>query len=155
MADPLSIFLSTLAIITAASQSVKGLFAIIKSIKGASSEILFISRDLQAFQSVIFSLRSILEDEDTAAIIAGDCVMLEATTNLDGPLESCQILLDKMLTTASRRLEPQSSGKRLQIVARNLRWGLFTRRELKNLRRSLQEAKHTLSSALAIVAMFV
>ena len=82
MADPLSIGGVAIAVVTAALQSANVLSEIIKSIKDGPKEISGIRRDLEAFQNLVFSLETALEDGGIQRRIIQDTTLEALVGNL-------------------------------------------------------------------------
>ena len=153
MADPLTIFATSLALLTTVVQSSNAFLEITGSVKSAPAEILSISQDVKAFQAVVLSLQTILEDGEIATQIAEDRVLLNVIQTMDSPLRSCSSLVSQLIVKTRDRTTPDTNGTGIRIVAKNLEWGLFTRHEVTRLRGLLSDSKSTLNSARGAVTM--
>ena len=154
MADPLSIFTATLAVATAVLSSTNELVTVVRSIKDAPAEVNRVFQDVQAFHSAIVSLQNIMNSEDALKIAADDATMLGTLRGLEVPLHNCEVLIQKLLRKTKDRRYASSDTPKAR-VARNLKWGLFTKREVRELRASLQDARFTLNHAKSNMTMFV
>ena len=149
--DPLSIIAGVASIATAAIQSSKALYELVDDIKGGPEEIKSISRDAQAFYSVIFSLRLALADEDVCNVIRDDTALVQMIENLQRPLSNCQVVLGQIMVKLQGRLKSRPGGKGYRMSALGLMWGLFTKGEVRELIRKLDATKATLDTALSAV----
>lgn len=154
MADPLSIFASVLAIAGAAIQSSKALFELVDDIREGPEEIRSISRDAHSFYSVVFSLNTTLGDAKIREIISGDDAMLEMIGNLTSPLSNCEAVLAKLMIKMQKQLRLGSDGRDNRMRLTNVKWGLFTKSEVRGLQLRLEAAKSTLNSALNGISMY-
>lgn len=148
MADPLSIIAGVAGIATAALQSSKALFELINDIQGCSEEIKAVSRDVHAFYSIKYALNAILKEEAVRDAIGGDQAIIEMIRNLSGPLSNCQAVLGELMLKVQTQLGADSDGKRSRMSSANLKWGMFTKGEVRTLQSRLEATKATLNSAL-------
>ena len=155
MADPLSVFTASLAIVTAAIQSAKDLVTAIQSTRTAPGEVAHICQDIQAFQSALSSFQAILKDKDIIRTVSQDAEMLNMTGNLAIPIQHCERLISDLLKKTRDRLQPNPDGQSFRVVVKNLKWALFTKREVKELRAFLEDAKSTLNYARGAITMCV
>lgn len=90
--DPLSIVTAVISIIAAVTQSSKALFKLIEGVTEAPQEILSIAIDLHGLNSIVLSLRAILQEENIRDAIWGDesTLMIIKTWNiLLGTVKHC------------------------------------------------------------------
>ncbi len=153
MADPLSIITGIAGIATAAHQSSKALFELIKDVKGYSEEIKAVSRDVHAFYSITYSLNVMLKEEVIIDAIGGDEAMLEMIMNLSNPLSNCRTVLGELMLKLQKHLKA-ASDENCRMTSTSLKWGLFTKGEVKTLQSRLETAKATLNTALNSLATY-
>lgn len=153
MADPLSIFASVLAIASTVIQSSKALFELVDDIREGPEEIRSISRDAHSFYSVVFSLNTTLGDARIREIISDDDALLDMISNLKSPLSNCEAVLAKlMIKMQTLRLGPESRGDRMRLAS--VKWGLFSKSEVRGLQLRLEAAKSTLNSVLNGISVY-
>ena len=70
MADPLSIVAGVVGIATAAVQSSKTLFDLIKDIRGAPAEVKAISRDVYVFASIVLTMSATVKKTSSEVALA-------------------------------------------------------------------------------------
>ncbi len=146
MADPLSVIAGVAGIANAALQSSKALSELINDIKGCSEEIKAVSRDVHAFHSITYSLNVILKEEAVRDAIGGDQAIVEMIRNLSGPLSNCQAVLGELMLKVQTQLRADSDGKRSRMGSANLKWGMFTKGDVRTLRYSLALKQRRLPS---------
>lgn len=151
MAEPLSIIASVTGIATAALQSSKALLELVNDIKGSSEEINAISRDVHAFYAITYTLNTTLKEKVIIDAVGYDEAILEMIKNLSDPLSNCQAVLGELMLKIQRNLKAGSDGKGCRM---NLKWGLFTKGEVKPLQSRLEAAKATLNGALDALATY-
>ena len=149
MAEPLSIFSGIVGISAAAIKASKEVFELVDAVRGGPEEIRSISRDLHAFYSVVFSLNVSFKQKDVRDVISSDEAMVEMIGNLIGPLENCQIVLGALM------VKIQKCDKWARMSLTSLKWGLFTKSEVRDLQVRLEATKSTLISALDTITMYV
>lgn len=154
MSDPLSVFTASLTVAAAAMQSAKDLVDVIKSTRSAPEEMAHITQDIEAFQSAISSFQAILRVEDIVRTVSQDAAMFDLIRNLAIPVQHCERLIRELLQKTRSRLQPNADGLSFRVVTKNLKWGLFTKREVTELRGLLQDAKSTLSFARETIMMY-
>ena len=148
--DPLSTIAGVAGISAAAMQSVKSLFDLVDSVKGATEEMRAVSRDVHAFYSIVFSLNVTLKEEDIKGVVSGDKAMVEMIGNLKKPLDNCRAVLGELMVKVQKRISVDK-GPRMNMA--KVKWGLFTKKEVRDLQLRLEATKSTLHSALnAVIA---
>ena len=155
MADPLSIFASVLALASAAVQSSKAIFELVDDIREGPEEIRSISRDAHSFYSVVFSLNAALGDARIRETISGDDAMLQMISNLTSPLSNCEAVLARLMIKMQKQLKLGSDGRGDRMRLTSVKWGLFTKSEVRGLQQRLEAAKSTLNGALNGISMYV
>lgn len=153
MADPLSVIGGILTIAGAAIQVSKTLFELVDDIRECPEEIRSISRDTHSFYSVVFSLNITLGDNRIREIISSDYAMLDMISNLKGPLSNCEAILAKLMIKI-RTLKLSSEGRGDWIRLTNVKWGLFSKSEVRGLQLRLEAAKSTLNSVLNGISVY-
>lgn len=153
MADPLSIIGGILTIAGAAIQASRTLFELVDDIRECPEEIRSISRDAHSFYSVVFSLNTTLADARIREIISNDHAMLDMIGNLKSPLSNCEAILAKlMIKMRASRLGSEGIADRMRLT--NVKWGLFTKSEVRGLQLRLEAAKSTLNSVLNGISVY-
>ena len=153
--DPLAILATAIGIGTVTAQSAMILIKAVKIIKGAQAEIKAISRDVQAFYAVVFSLNTLLKDDEVNNAISRDAAIVEMIENLTNPLQNCQSLLTEIMMKLRKQCKLRGENKHRQIQVTTIKWGLCTKGELKDLQLHLEATKSTLCSALSVISMCV
>ena len=154
MADPLSIVASVLAIATAAVQSSKALFELVDDIRGGHEEIKSISKDAHSFHSIIHSFSITLKNASIREIISDDDGMLEMIKDLESPLFNCEEALSELMVKLQKRLKLDTDRRGLSRSIVNVKWGLFTKSEVRRLQLRLEAAKSTLNSAMSAISVY-
>ena len=143
------IIASIAGIATAAIVTSKKLYELVDDVKEGPEEIGHIARDAHAFYSIVFSLQLALKEEDIRSIVRDDAAILQMIQNLQRPLTNCETVLGKIRAKIERHLKPHPRGFRMSSI--DLKWGLITKSEIKDLLRKLEATKSTLDNALAAV----
>ena len=94
MADPFSIARTVITVVVAALQSANILSEILTSIEEGPEEVSRICRDLHAFQLLVFSLETALEDGDIQLRIFQDNLLETLVANLKDPLLNCSLTME-------------------------------------------------------------
>lgn len=153
MADPLSVIGGVLTIAGAAIQASRTLFELVDDIREAPEEIRSISRDAHSFYSVVFSLNTTLRDIRIRDIISDDHAMLVMIDNLKCPLSNCEALLAQlMIKMQTLKLGSEGRGDRMRLTY--VKWGLFSKSEVRGLQLRLEAAKSTLNSVLNGISVY-
>ena len=152
MTDPLSISVASLTLVSAAIASSRELIELINSMRLAPNEITTMSRDLQAFQTVLLSMEAVLRDLTKANIVVQDPTIINMIQTLDAPMENCRRLVSQV-TTRIKSAQNTGRNSRFRTLPQLFRWELYVKHEVRELRRYLQESKSTLSTANGIVTL--
>ena len=104
--DPLSILAGVLGVTAITAESAKRLCELLDTIRTAPEEIKNISRDTQAFYSILFSLESSLRDAEVTAVIAKDEALTALVGNLEEPLKSCTKVLGQLMVKMQGFVRP-------------------------------------------------
>ena len=154
MADPFSIIAGVLSIATVVVQSSQALSVLINNVKSAPGEIKAVAQDVHAFRSVVSSLKVTLEQTGAQDVVSTDPALVETLANLLPPLNNCEQALQNLMLKLQRG-PGFTGGSTFRATALHLKWGISTRREVKNLQLRLEATKSTLSAALEAVTMYV
>ena len=146
--DPISVFASVIAIATATIQTSSQFYALVNSVKNCSEDIHSISRDVQGLHSIICSLHALVTDAEMRQIISSDDSIVQMIENLQVTLDSRQELLRQLASKLTKSMGSVSSGKQPWLSRANVKWGLYTKTEVKNLQLRLEAVKSTLGTAL-------
>ena len=155
MTDLLSIIAGVLAIATATIQSSKRICELVSDIRECPKEIAAITRNAQAFCTVLSSLSALLRDDDVKEIISGDDIMFDMIENLKDPLEHCRLVLEGLTVKIQKHTKPNVNGKGFRLNAAYLKWGILTKGEIKDLQLRLESTKSTLNGALDALTTYV
>ncbi|KAL8828437.1 MAG: hypothetical protein Q9170_006602, partial [Blastenia crenularia] len=147
--DPLSVIAGVLGIVSVAAKSSKSLYELIDAVRSAPNEIKNISRDTQAFYSIIFSLESSLKDSKVAAAIADDEALTALVGNLREPLVNCASMLGQLMVKIQGFIRPLD-GERWRFSSNDLRWW-YGKREVVELTGRVEAMKATLNTGLTAV----
>lgn len=104
--DPLSILAGVLGVTAITAESAKRLCELLDAVRSAPNEIKNISRDTQAFYSILFSLESSLRDAEVTAVIARDENLTALVGNLEGPLKNCRSVLGQLMVKIQGFVRP-------------------------------------------------
>ena len=151
MADPVSMLGAVWAVTVTVLNSTQELIKLIRSVRGAPEDMIFISQDLQAFKSVLLSVQAIVTEMKTTKTSRKLHCRPDIVQNLIEALENSSNLISRLVLKTQNRIEPTAESGRFQIIPKNLKWGLFTKQEAKNLRDFLDSAKTTLNNSLTIL----
>ena len=154
MADPLSIIAGVITIATVLVQSSKALSKLIDNIKGAPGVVKAVACDVHTFRSIISSLKFALEERDIKDAVSIDTALVEMIGSLLNPLSNCEEALQNLIFKIQSRLECSESNA-FRATVLNLKWGLFVKKEVKDLESRLEATKSTLDTALDIIAVYV
>ena len=149
MADPVSVVAGVLGITNSVVQASLNLTRILSEIKEAPKAITTISKDVEAFTSILKSLQIALSDEDIRHTIKTYQNISEfVANNLTISLQNCQSVLDQ-LNSKIQSLKVTSRSRKSWASPENIKWGLKTKGEVRDLQLQLEFTKSTLNSALS------
>lgn len=154
MADPISIIAGVISIATVVVQSSKALSKLIDNVKETPQEIRAVARDVHAFRSIVSSLKIALEERDVKDAVSRDTALVEMIGNLSHPLTNCEEALQSLVTKIQRGFDG-SEGSTFRKSARSLKWGMFAKTEIKDVRSRLEATKSTLNTALETITMYI
>lgn len=149
MAEPLSVFASILAIVTAGIQSSRALVEITKDINTGSEEIKSISRDAQSVHYTICALRAALRLIETKKMNLQDDIVVQMITSLISPLSGCETTLAELASKLQKvsKYNSRDFEKRTNFIG--FRWAFFIKHDVKDLQVRLESQKSTLNTALS------
>ncbi|KAL9601010.1 MAG: hypothetical protein Q9219_002832 [cf. Caloplaca sp. 3 TL-2023] len=147
--DPLSVIASVLGIVSVTVESSKALFELIDTVRSAPNEIQNISRDTQAFYSVIFSLEASLKEPRVATAIAEDLGLTALVENLREPLGNCTNALGQLMVKIQAFIRPLD-GERKRFSGNDLKW-YWGRREIVDLAARVEATKATLNMGFTAI----
>ena len=153
MLDPLSIIGGVIAVATAGIQSSREILKLVDNMRSCPDDIVAVSSDVQAFYSVVLTLRTMLEDDAIHAIMCDDAHIIAMMENLTRPLGSCEAVLKQLTVKINNSLKSDDRNK-FRISSRKVKWGLFTKAEVKRLQLRLEATKSTLNSALDSITTY-
>ena len=136
-----------LSIITAAIQSSKVLIGLVDSFRGGPEEIRAISKDVQAFHSVISSINVTLTDKDIKTLINSDEALTQMVRNLEDPIRNCNAALGDLRLKVQKLLKPDRRDSGFRTNFTGIRWSLVTKGEMRRLHERLEATKSTLNNA--------
>ena len=102
MADLVSLVLGVVAFTTQAVQSTKALIDLIADIRGAPGSIKAICKEVYAFYDVLFSLNTVLKDQDVQMTISGNKTLIETVESLTKSINNCQVILEQLSVKLER-----------------------------------------------------
>ena len=150
MAEPLSSIGSFLGILSSLLTISQAVIEIVDDVRNASHEIRCLSRDINAFFSLIRSLDISLREQDVRDIVESDEAILYQIHILEESLRNCRDVLTKLM------VKHEEFKKKWGCMGfRNLRWAIFTKGEVRSLQLPLEIMKSTLNAALNAVTMCV
>ena len=152
--DPLSIVAGVGAVATLAAQSATFFAQILKSINGAPAEVKTISRDVHAFYAVVFSLNTLLKDDEVMSAISTDASMVALVGSLATPLENSQALLTEIMMKMNKHHKARGGLQTRKLTKINLNWALYNKKEIRDLQLQLEATKSTLNTALSVISMY-
>ncbi|KAL8867528.1 MAG: hypothetical protein Q9174_005609, partial [Haloplaca sp. 1 TL-2023] len=152
MADPLSGIAGVVGIATAAIRSSKALFDLVNDTKRAPTEIKAIARDVYAFASIVLSVSATLKRDIVRGSYGDDESVAEAIGNIRLPLSNCHTVLEDLIAGLQKGSKLSSVANKSQRAFINLKWAVFTKNEIKELRDRLEAAKSTLDVALSVIS---
>ena len=155
MADLFSIIAGVVGIATAAVQFSKTLFDLMKDIRGAPAEVKAISRDVYAFACIVLTVSATVEQDVLRGYLSDDGSIVLTIGNLRLPLSNCQAVLEELIAKLQKgsRLSVVNNGSRRAFI--NLKWVIFTKNEVKELRSRLEDTKSTLAVALSAISYVI
>ena len=148
MAERFSIFASVLAITSAAIKSSINLFEIANGIKTGSKEIEAISRDAKSIYCTISSLHATLRNGKIRAGNFEDDAMLEMIKSLAPPLSNCETVLADLVFKMQKLLKLNTKDVGDWTGVTSVKWVLYKKNEIKDVRLRLEAAKSTLNTAM-------
>ncbi|KAL8930145.1 MAG: hypothetical protein Q9208_000762 [Pyrenodesmia sp. 3 TL-2023] len=151
MADPISIIAGVISIATVVVQSSKALSKLIDNVKETPQEIRAVARDVHAFRSIL-SLKIALEETDVKNAVSRDTALVEMIGNLSHPLTNCEGALQSLMTKIQRGFDA-SEASTFRKSAQSLKWAMFAKTEIKDVRSRLEATKSTLNTALETITM--
>ena len=149
--DPFSVIAGVIGIATTGVQASKKAYELFDNIKNGPEEIHTISSDSFALYSVINSLELALQNEDLRNLVCEDEEMMQAVENLKRPLDNCSGILEQLMEKIISRLKSQPDGKGYRMSTFDLKWGMFTKNEVKNIMRRLDSNKATLNAGMSAI----
>lgn len=153
MADPVSLVLGVLGFAIQAVQSSKALLELVADIRGAPGNIKAIYKKVYAFYDVVFSLNTVLRDEDVQTTIRSNKTLIETVESLTKPIKNCRAILGQLSVKLERLRSSslESHGIRSSFVG--VKWTLFSKNEMGKLQQTLEAEKLTISVALNFITM--
>ena len=144
--DPFSITAGVVGIAAAVCQSSKKLVGLVDSIKEGPEQIQAISRDARAFQTIVYSLHSVLKEQDVHFLVHNDADLIHIIGNLALPLGNCQDVLHRLTVKLNAYLKPSSDGQGFRM-----KWGSSAKSQIRDLMTELGWNKDTLNNALGAI----
>lgn len=153
MADPFAIVAGVISIAAVVVQSSKALSKLIDNVKEAPQEIRAVARDVHAFRSIVSSLKIALEERDVRDAVSADSTLVEIIGNLSHPLTNCEEALRSLVSRIQRAFDG-CEGSTYRKSALSLKWGMFAKTEIRDVRSRLEATKSTLNTALETITMY-
>ena len=152
MTDPLSIITATINIAAAVISSSKAINEFVSSIRDAPNEIKLVARDVQALYPVV-SWCAFMREKEIRELVSTDESLMETVVNLRKPLGNCEYVLGRILVKLERLPYRRSNGVRvIDVCSLGIKWALFEKGEMRDLKVSLEATKETLHFALTTLS---
>lgn len=152
MTDPLSIITATINVAAAVISSSKAVSELVSSIRDAPDEIKLVERDVQALYPIV-SWCAFLREKEIRELVSTDESLMGTVVNLRKPLENCRYVLGRILVKLERLLHRSSNGIRaIDVGSLGIKWTLFEKSEMRDLKVSLEAMKETLHFALTTLS---
>ena len=149
--EPISAIASVAGVATAAIQVSKSIYDVIQTVRNAPAEIIALSDDAHAINTIISTLSLLFEDQKTRIIVSTDKHVTEAIRNLDNPLRNCLKLLQQLNAKLREHLKPAEGGG-WKVSSRDFKW-YFTKNDVRELVKRLESTKSSLDIALGSITV--
>lgn len=153
--DPFTIITGVAGIAAVVIQSATAFVTLVKSIRGAVSELKALARGVHDFYAVALSLQTVLMDAEMQAAISRDGAIVDIIETLGSPLKSCQDLMTELMIKMHKQCRLRGENKSRRLKSPSVTWGLSIKGDMKELREHLEAAKLTLCTALSAVNLYV
>ena len=167
--DPLSVIASVIAVGTLAVQSSTALLDLISTIRDAPEQIISISEDTAAFQSIVSSLHVLLKDKVLQNVLQKDAALVKLSTqsvrgcshhtqllaiaNLRRPLDNCMRTLTQLKSKLQAHFKPSSDGNGSRLSSFDVKWYFRKKKDFADIMSQLLQNKGTLASGLNNIAL--
>ena len=139
--DPFSVTVGVISVTAATAETCTALLGLMHNAANSSEELRNISRDIQAFYQVVFSIALAVKEDKLPSVLRNDEAMISMIENLQDPLRNCQVILGQLMV----KVEPYVAGK--PSAHKSIVWNLKTKKEVGNLLAQLSQTKSTLNGA--------
>lgn len=106
----LGIIASVVQLAGAAIVSARTLCDLVDTIKHAPEEIKAIDKDARAFERVVSSVETALQDTTVQHVVIGDTKLSEVVEGLEGPLRNCSVVISQLQPRIRSHLKTTADG---------------------------------------------
>ena len=149
--DPISGMASVAGVATAAIQVSKSIYDVVQTVRNAPAEIIALSEDAHAINTIISTLSLLFKDQKTRKAVSNDIHVAEAIRNLERPLRNCLNLLQQLNAKLREHLKPVEGGG-WKVSSLDLKW-YFRKNDVRELVTRLESTKSSLDIALGSITV--
>lgn len=147
----LGIIASVVQLAGAAIVSARTLRELVDTIRHAPEEIKVIDKDTHAFERIVSSVKTALQDTTVQHVVNGNAKLSEVVEGLEGPLKNCSMVLAQLQPRIRSHLKTTADGG-LKVSTIDLKWYL-RRKDIADCRNRVEATKSTLDAALISVVL--
>ena len=149
--DSISILACVVETATTGVQSSKKLYELLDDVKNGPEEMYTISQHARALHAIMYSLEVALKDDDLQSLIEDDHELINAVENLQQPLRNCHRMLAQLMIKIAGRLKPQPDGNGFRFSSYDIKWAMFTKRDVKSILRRLEANTSALKTGVGAI----
>ena len=113
--DPLSITTSVITILGAATTTYKEISRFVATIKNGPKEVEDIRKNAGNINNIILNLRDALEERKIRDVLSVDYLAQKHVKDLEGPLSSTKITLERVADKLHEHFRPSGDGKEYKL----------------------------------------
>lgn len=142
--DPLSITTSVITILGAATTTYKEISNFVDTIKNGPKEVEDLRKNASNINNIILNLRDALEERKIRDVLSVDHLAQKHVKDLEGPLSSTKITLERVVDKLHEHFRPSGDGKEYKL---RFQWWK-AKDDFQKLLDRLRQDKDTLSMSM-------